>query len=311
MIHELRSEPNPLAATIADHIESFMDLGKYKGKGDKIMLTEKVHIAVPTAFYEDESLNVQETINHIRDLYQQGVKSLLVSGTTGEQHSLKLQEKFDIIDGLEQEEELMNNMEVIFGVASIRQKEAEELAEKIRHTKISGIMLGYPPYIIPTQEEALVYTKRIIHLSNKPTILYNNPKRTGFDLSEKSIIELSKVDLVIGIKDPGDKDKVKKIKNDQYKDDFYIYAGGEVDLEEKILYGYDRLSSIAGNIAPTEISQWFQTLLIKQKISKQEGERINKVLTQIYEGNAIVNVKKFINQKGIPIGVCRSPIGNV
>ncbi len=31
------------------------------------MLTEKVHIAVPTAFYEDESLNVQGTISHIRN----------------------------------------------------------------------------------------------------------------------------------------------------------------------------------------------------------------------------------------------------
>ena len=205
----------------------------------------------------------------------------------------------------------MNNMEVIFGVASIRQKEAEELAEKIRYTKISGIMLGYPPYIIPTQEEALIYAKRIIHLSNKPTILYNNPRRTGFDLSEKSIIELSKIDLVIGIKDPGNKDKVKKIKNGQYKDDFYIYAGGEVDLEEKLLYGYDRISSIAGNVAPTEISKWFQTLLMKQRLSEKEGEKIDKIMGQIYEGNAIVNVKKVINQNGIPIGVCRSPIGNV
>lgn len=275
------------------------------------MLTEKVHIAVPTAFYENESLNVQGTISHIRDLYQQGVKSVLVSGTTGEQHSLNLQEKFDIIDGLGREEELMNNMEVIFGVASIRQKEAEDLAEKIRNTKISGIMLGYPPYIIPTQEEALIYAKRIIYLSNKPTILYNNPKRTGFDLSVKSINDLCKIDLVIGIKDPGDKDKVKNIKNDQYKDNFHIYAGGEVDLEEKLLDGYDRLSSIAGNVAPTEISQWFQTLLTTQKISEQEGERIDKIIGQIYEGNAIVNVKKVINQKGIPIGTCRSPIGNL
>ncbi|MFC0416942.1 dihydrodipicolinate synthase family protein [Cytobacillus solani] len=132
------------------------------------MLTEKVHIAVPTAFYEDESLNVQGTISHIRNLNKQGVKSVLVSGTTGEQHSLNLQEKFDIIDGLELEEELMNNMEVIFGVASI-----------------------------------------------------------------------------------------------------------------------------------------------KQRLSAKEGEKIDKIMGQIYEGNAIVNVKKVINQQGIPIGVYRSPIGNV
>jgi len=275
------------------------------------MLTEKVHIAVPTAFFEDESLNVQGTISHIRNLYKQGVKSVLVSGTTGEQHSLNLQEKIEIINNLELEEELMSNMEIIFGVSSIRQKEAEELAKKIRNTRLSGIMLGYPPYVIPTQEEALVYSKRMIHLSNKPTILYNNPKRTGFDLSEKSIIQLSKIDLMIGIKDAGNQVKVERIKNGMHKNTLYFYAGGEVGLEEKVSFGYDRLSSIAGNVSPMEISQWFQTMLMQQKISKQESEKTEKIIEQVYQANAIVNLKKIINRKGIPMGICRSPIGNI
>lgn len=59
----------------------------------------------------------------------------------------------------------MNNMEVIFGVASNRQKEAEELAKKIRNTKISGMMLGYPPYILPTQEVLLEMTL-FLHMRN-------------------------------------------------------------------------------------------------------------------------------------------------
>ena len=281
-----------------------------KEKRDNKMLTEKVHIAVPTAFFEDESINVQGTISHIKGLYKQGVKSVLVSGTTGEQHSLNLQEKIEIINGLELEEELISNMEIIFGVASIRQKEAEELAEKIRHSKLSGVMLGYPPYVIPTQQEAFDYTERIIHHSNKPTILYNNPKRTGFDLSEKSIIQLSKNDLVVGIKDAGNKEKVERIKKGMHNK-LYFYAGGEMDLEEKVLHGYDRLSSIAGNVLPTEISQWFQKMLTKQIVSKQESEKIENIMKQVYQGNAIVNLKKYINHKGIPIGVCRSPIGNI
>ncbi|MBS4207290.1 dihydrodipicolinate synthase family protein [Bacillus sp. FJAT-50079] len=274
------------------------------------MLTEKVHIAVPTAFFEDETLNIQGTISHISDLYKQGVKSVLVSGSTGEQHSLNLQEKIELINGIVQAEELISNMEIIFGVAAIRQKEAELLAEKIRHTKIAGILIGYSPYVIPTQEEAVIYTKRIIDLSNKPTILYNNPKRTGFDLAEKSIIQLSKIDLVVGIKDAGNKEKVERIKNGIHRNDLYFYAGGEVELEKKVLHGYDRLSSIAGNVSPIEISQWFQKMLMKQKVSEQESQKIENIMEQVYQGNAIVNLKKIINNKGIPIGICRSPIGN-
>jgi 4-hydroxy-tetrahydrodipicolinate synthase len=84
------------------------------------MLQETVHIAVPTGFFKDESLNIQGTIEHIRYLYNQGVKSVLVCGSTGEQHSLTLKEKIEILNHLVWEEELINRMEVIFGVSSIR-----------------------------------------------------------------------------------------------------------------------------------------------------------------------------------------------
>src|SRR5690625_6978922 len=94
-----------------------------------------------------------------------------------------------------------------------------------------------------------------------------------------------------------------------HKNVLYFYAGGEVGIEEKVAYGYDRLSSIAGNVSPMEISQWFQKMLMKQKISKQESEKIESVMEQVYQGNAIVNLKKVINRKGIPLGICRSPIG--
>lgn len=274
------------------------------------MLTEKVHIAVPTAFFEDESLHIQGTISHIKHLYKQGVKSVLVSGTTGEQHSLNLKEKMELINGLEQEEELISNMEIIFGVSSIRQKEAEELAQRIRNTRLSGMMLGYPPYVMPTQEEALAYSKSIIQYSAKPTILYNNPKRTGFDLSTNSIIQLSKLDLVVGIKDAGNKEKVETIKDGIHKNALYFYAGGEVGLEEKVAYGYDRLSSIAGNISPLEISEWFQKMLEGRKIRTLESEKIASMIEQLYQVNAIVHLKEIINRRNIPMGICRSPIGS-
>lgn len=286
-----------------------MNLKKNR-EGDDKMLGETIHIAVPTAFFKDETIDIDGTIIHIKNLYKQGVKSVLVSGTTGEQHSLSLKEKLEIIKRLEQEEELLMNMEVIFGVASIRQKEAEELAKRIGDTKIAGMMLGYPPYVLPSQEEAFLYTKKIINLCNKPTILYNNPKRTGFDLSTENIIQLSNLDLVVGIKDAGNKEKVDAIKVNLHRKNFYFYAGGEMNLKEKVSYGYNRLSSIASNINPLEIEQWFLQMLKGQTVSNQEKELIDKIMKQVYDGNPIVNLKKAMNDNKIRIGICRSPIGN-
>ncbi|PTL38386.1 dihydrodipicolinate synthase family protein [Alkalicoccus saliphilus] len=275
------------------------------------MLKEKVHIAVPTAFFEDESLNVHGTIDHIKNLHHQGIKSVLVCGTTGEQHSLSLEEKTALLDGLVSEKELLNEMEVLFGVASIRQKEAELLADKISTTNISGVMLGYPPYIIPSQEEAVAYSRSIIQRSSKPAILYNNPKRTGFDLSTASIVKLSRLDSVIGIKEAGNKEKVTEMKQLINKQAFYFYIGGEIDAAAKIASGFNRLSSMAGNIAPVEFKNWFLKKLADEDLTDQENETIKGVTAEVNEGNPVVNIKRLLHEEGIDLGTCRSPIGSV
>ncbi len=56
-------------------------------------LKELYHVAVPTAFDENEALNIQATLAHIHYLKEKWVNSVLVCGSTGEQHSLTLAEK--------------------------------------------------------------------------------------------------------------------------------------------------------------------------------------------------------------------------
>lgn len=273
------------------------------------MLKEKMHVAVPTAFGLHEVLETPKTIDHIKLLHHRGVNSVLVGGTTGEQHSLSLEEKVEILEAIEKEPELTKEMEIIMGVSSIRQKDAEKLAAMINESSISAIMLGYPPYIIPSQEEALSYSERIIKLAGKPVILYNNPKRTGFDLSAESIITLSGNELVIGIKDPGDRDKMK-ILTKEIKGDFLFYAGGEIGLEDKISWGYNRLSSIAGNLYPEEVKSWFEKLILNDPVPEEDAIVLEEIRNEIFKGNAIFNIKKILADDYDEAWLCRSPIGN-
>ncbi|MFJ6414664.1 MULTISPECIES: dihydrodipicolinate synthase family protein [Terribacillus] len=274
------------------------------------MLKEIYHIAVPTAFQDNEALDTKHTLDHIRQLYNQGIRSVLVCGSTGEQHSLSLKEKVELLTALEEEELLVSDMEIIFGVSAIRQSEAEVLAKEISKTNIAAILLGYPPYLLPTQNEALIYSKSIISLVKKPVILYNNPARTGFDLSVESVLELAKSDSVIGLKEAGNSSKASDILRNVSDGVFYIYAGGERDLLQKIQYGFSRLSSIAGNIAPIRIQSWFEGLLSGNMIEQKEIDCINDVLETIYNGSPIVNLKRELSHEGVDLGRCRKPLGN-
>ncbi|WP_026828524.1 dihydrodipicolinate synthase family protein [Exiguobacterium artemiae] len=273
------------------------------------MLKEAFHIAVPTAFFPDETLNVDGTIEHIRYLVDQGEKSILVCGSTGEQHSLELKEKLVLLEALMNEAYLLNDeIEVLFGVSAIRQKEAVDLAHAIKETRIAGILLGYSPYLLPSQTEALRYSETIIQASQKDTILYNNPGRTGFDLSIESIIQLSAQDKVIGIKEAGNKNKVERLQ--EHISDFYYYAGGEVDLKDKIALGFNRLSSISGNVYPKEIRKWFFSLIEDTPLAESEQKEVTALINTVFAGSPIVHLKREINAKGIAMGICRSPLGN-
>ncbi|MFP7479522.1 dihydrodipicolinate synthase family protein [Terribacillus saccharophilus] len=274
------------------------------------MLKEIYHIAVPTAFKADETLDTEHTLSHIRQLYGQGIRSVLICGSTGEQHSLDLNEKIELLKAIEKEGLLVKEMEIIFGVSAIRQFEAEALASEIRKTNIAAILLGYPPYLIPTQKEALSYSKSIVSLAGKPVILYNNPARTGFDLSVESVLELARLDSVIGLKEAGDPSKATDILRNLSEVPFYLYAGGEKDLMRKISYGFSRLSSIAGNLAPIKIRSWFESLLSGNKLEQKELDSVSAVIELISKGSPLVNLKRELNNQGAELGKCRRPLGH-
>lgn len=271
-------------------------------------LKSPYHIAVPTAFHEDEELNVKATLDHIVYLQTIGIPSVLVCGSTGEQHSLTLEEKILLLDGIDNDERIKHDMEVIFGIASIRQKEAVNLAKVANNsTKIASILVGFSPYILPTQLEAIRYVEAISHVCDKPIIIYNNPKRTGFNLELSSLLKLIKICNIIGLKEAGDEKRVPKFKS-KLPNGFLFYAGGEQRLKEKVALGFNRLSSIAGNLYPLEIEKWFD-ILCK---GNYQDFYLESEMRKIFESSTLVYLKDQITKKeNIQMGITRSPLGNI
>lgn len=268
------------------------------------------NIAVPTAFHADESLNIAGTFAHIQHLEAKGMNSFLLCGSTGEQHSLSLPEKISLLEGLA-DLPVNSNRQILFGVASIRQKEAVELAKKVAKSQlVAGILLAFPPYIRPTQIEAYRYAIEIIEAAGKPTQLYNNPLRTGFDLSAENIVKLSQHPLVEGVKDPGDEAKMAILKEAIQKP-FHYLAGGEVEMLQKFSWGYNGLSSVRGNLFPKEVYAVVEAAIAgKVSLAEAEDQKLQKLMEPFMTGSVLAKMKKALNEQGIDIGICRSPLGN-
>lgn len=251
---------------------------------------QNFHIAVPTAFHSDLSLDCETTIAHIRHLYQQGVRAMLVCGSTGEQHSLSQEERLALLNALDTAN-LSADLTLLFGVSHSFEQYAMQLAASVEQNRaVSALLLAPPPYILPTQAEFITYVQNVLSQTSKPVVLYNNPPRTGFDMAVETLLELSRFPQIIGVKDPSNAQALVV----GLTREWLIFAGGEEGLAEKLHSGFNALSSMAGNVMPRAIQAWFNKLLHnpEAKLPPTSG----RILAEIYQDVPLLAIKRKVSE---------------
>lgn len=200
---------------------------------------------------------------------------------------------------------LSHDLEFLFGVSAVRQKDAEKLLTALNELEgIRAILLGFPPYIRPSQEELLFYIRSLVNLSQKPVILYDNPARTGTGLDFEGWQEVLGLPQVIGVKNLSETSWIAPLKASHSH--LHFYAGGEEDLLSNIEAGCTRLSSVIGNLYPQQILEEVAPLLEGKRhcISSDLQDKID----QLSRHSSIPYLKEKIAQKGLTM-YCRAPLG--
>jgi 4-hydroxy-tetrahydrodipicolinate synthase len=261
------------------------------------------HIALPTPFRDDESLNVAGFEPIVKYLTESGIGALFVSGSTGEQHSLSIEERIEIINYFDQMQ--FADVELIFGVASTRTRDAVRLIQALEGSVFDAVMIGFPPYIKPTQQQAVAYVDELLSHTSKEVILYNNPSRTGFDLSPEALHDLiGRHNNILGFKEAGD---VQRHRGAVFPEGFVRFAAGDANLVANIaIGGCNGLSSMVGNVFPQAMKLAFEALLEGGTV---DVEAIERMVAQVMQSQPLVQIKGHYNQLGMETGCCRAPLG--
>ena len=263
---------------------------------------KNLNVAIPTPFREDESLNVDGFAPIVEYQKQNGITSLLVSGSTGEQHSMSIEERLRIIEYFDQQR--FPDIELVFGASAIRTRDAVRLIKALETSVVDVILIGFPPYIRPTQQQAVAYVEELLSHTTKQVALYNNPGRTGFDLTPESLHTLiSRHPNIVGYKETGD---LQRHLPRAFPDEFILFAAGDVNLVDNFATGgCNGLSSVAGNIYPQEIRRAVGQLLENEQV---DASLIEELVSRVISGHAIINIKQHYNGLGMDTGICRAPI---
>ena len=264
-------------------------------------------VAMVTPFEEDGRLGETSVRALTRYLVETGVPALLVSGSTGEQHSMTVEEKAQLYAWTAKAA-----VPVYAGVAAVRTSDAVRLAQAAERAGCAGIMLGFPPYVRLTALDALEYIRRVGAATPLPLLLYNNPLRTAFDLLPETLLQaVVEVPTVQAVKEAGDASRAA-IYRQSLGDGFQVFSGGDRLIAESWAKGYNGLTSIAGNLWPREVAAIVEALASGDRA---RGEAFLKPLAPLFE--AVIEpqlpstLKYAMRLRGLPGGWCREPLGHL
>src|SRR5690606_35296154 len=144
-----------------------------------------------------------DSLDKLVDLHlENGTHAIVAVGTTGESATLDVEEHILVIKHVV--ERVKRNIHRIPGIACTGATPPAQAVTPAQNAKSAGAdacLLVVPYYNKPTQEGLYQHFKHIAEAVDIPQILYNVPGRTSCDMQADTVIRLSKVKNIIGIKE--------------------------------------------------------------------------------------------------------------
>jgi len=221
-----------------------------------------------------------------------GASGVFILGTTGEGPSLSYRVRRELITLAC--ETVAGRVPVLVGITDTASSESLELSLIAADAGASAVVLAPPFYIPPSQSELVEYVRRKADKLPLPLVLYNIPQLTNAPFALDSILRLSEIDSIVGVKDSsGDLDYFARLTRIRaQRPDWSILMGPEHLLVDAIRLGGHGGVSGGANIFPELFVECYSAAIAGNvHLISQVQKRIGK-LQQLYEVGS--NASRYI-----------------
>ncbi len=215
--------------------------------------------ALVTPFRNDGSLDEAALRSLVKRQIDAGINFLVPCGTTGESPTLTHTEHLRVVEITL--EIAKGKVPVLAGAGGYNTAEVIALANELQKLGADGILSVTPYYNKPTQEGLFQHFKAIASAVNLPIILYSVQGRTGVNIEPSTVLRLSQIKNIVGIKEAsGSISQMGAILNLVSKD-FLVLSGDDSLTLPLIALGGRGLISVASNEIPGEMTRLVQSAL--------------------------------------------------
>ena len=263
--------------------------------------------ALVTPFTKDGSIDDAAVRRLVRRQLDAGIHFVSPCGTTGEAPTLSHGEKIRVVQLVV--DETAGRVPVLAGAGGYDTREVIALAREFERLGVDGILSVTPYYNKPTQEGLFQHYKAISESISLPIVLYNVPGRTGVNLEVATVVRLSALRNIVGVKEAScNVVQMSEILR-AVREDFLLVSGDDPLAVAVMAIGGRGLISVASNAVPGEMVQIIE-LAEKGDVAaarRLHGWLLPFLLVNFVEANPIP-IKAAMAAMGIVEEVYRLPL---
>ncbi|UXU82704.1 4-hydroxy-tetrahydrodipicolinate synthase [Mammaliicoccus sciuri] len=236
-----------------------------------------VGVALTTPF-TNEDVDYEAFENHIEFLIDNGVKSIIINGTTAENPTLTTEERNTLLEcGIKK---VNGRVPVIAGTGTNNTQASIDASIKAKELGADAIMLITPYYNKTSQRGLIAHFTKIADEVALPVVLYNVPSRTNMTIDIETVLKLSENPYIVALKDAtGDLEYAKTLKQ-QLPSDFALYSGNDDNMLDYYQLGGAGLISVVANAIPQETQQLYDFVVNDQL---EQANTLNRDITELLD----------------------------
>lgn len=272
------------------------------------MKMEGIYTPLVTPLHDSGGFDLEGLADLVEHLVEKGVHGLISGGSTGENYAQTVEERLELAGFVQ--ERLAGRLPLIVGTGAMRTEDSIALARGAREIGADALLLGTPPYSVPTEKENALNALAIDRAADLPIILYNYPGRMGVEMGETFLDTVGRSRNVIGIKESsGDINRVHLLARDYPH--IQMSCGMDDQALEFFAWGARSWICAGSNFLPEEHVYLYETCV--QRGDFATGRRIMSAMMPLMRvleqgGKFIQCVKHGTAFAGLRTGPMRPPL---
>jgi 4-hydroxy-tetrahydrodipicolinate synthase len=264
-------------------------------------------VALVTPMHEDGSVDYDALKALIDWHIAEGTDCIGVVGTTGESATVDVEEHCEIIRVAV--EHAKGRVPILAGAGANSTAEAISLSKYAKEVGADCTLQVVPYYNKPSQEGIYRHFRAIAEAVDIPVMLYNVPGRTVADMQPETVLRLTEVPGIFGIKEAtGNIERAAWLLK-QVPSSFSVYSGDDSTAIALMLLGGKGNVSVTANVAPKLMHELCMAAIAGDIAKAREIHfRLLPLHKQLFCESSPAPTKWALSQMGRCRNVLRLPI---